>query len=84
MLFGAPFSLSDRSADDPNTFVYDDEKAAVYHEYYVEKESKLAAKFCENSLILKTVAKRLRGPRLTKTRIFSDVCWTEHLSVDMP
>jgi len=34
----------------------DDEKAAVYHEYYVEKESKLAAKFCEKSLILKTVA----------------------------
>jgi len=34
----------------------DDEKAAVYYEYYVEKESKLAAKFCENSLILKTVA----------------------------
>jgi hypothetical protein len=28
----------------------------VYHEYYVEKESKLASKFCENSLILKTVA----------------------------
>ncbi len=23
MLFGAAFSLSDRSADDPNTFVYD-------------------------------------------------------------
>ena len=36
-----------------------DEKAFVYHEYYVEKESKMSAKFCENNLILKTVATRL-------------------------